>query len=227
VRRAKESDIEKLAKATGGRIINNLDDLKAKDLGEAGLVEERKIGDDKMVFIEKCKDPRSVSVLIRAGLEKMMDEAERAIHDALSVVADVIERNKIVAGGGAVEAEIAKELRGYSASVGGREQLAIEAFANALETVPKTLAENAGLNTIDILVALRSAHQKKKGVTMGVNVFSGGVTNMLEDGVIEPVWVKQQALKSAAEVASMILRIDDVIAATKPKTEGMPSRGEE
>jgi thermosome len=227
MRRAKESDMEKLAKATGGRIINNLDDLKAKDLGEAGLVEERKIGNDKMVFIEKCKDPRSVSVLIRAGIEKMIDEAERAINDALSVVADVIERNKVVAGGGAAEAEIAKELRDYAASVGGREQLAIEAFAHAVEAIPKILAENAGLNTIDILAALRSAHQKKKGVTVGVNVFSGGVTNMLEEGVIEPVWVKQQALKSAAEVASMILRIDDVIAATKPKTEGMPPKGEE
>jgi len=226
VRRAKESDMEKLAKATGGRIINNLDDLKAKDLGEAGLVEERKIGNDKMVFIEKCKDPRSVSVLIRAGLEKMIDEAERAIHDALSVVADVIEHNKVVAGGGAVEAEIAKELRDYATKVGGREQLAIEAFADSAEAIPKTLAENAGLNTIDILVALRSAHQKKKGYTMGVDVFSGGVTNMLEKGVIEPVWVKQQALKSATEVASMILRIDDVIAATKPKAEGMPSREE-
>jgi chaperonin GroEL (HSP60 family) len=157
----------------------------------------------------------------------MIDEAERAIHDALSVVADVIERNKVVAGGGAAEAEIAKELRVYSASVGGREQLAIEAFASAVEAIPKTLAENAGLNTIDILVTLRSAHQKKKGATMGVNVFSGGVTNMLEEGVIEPIWVKQQALKSAAEVTSMILRIDDVIAATKPKTEGMPPRGEE
>jgi len=226
-RRAKESDMEKLAKATGGRIINNLDDLKAKDLGEAGLVEERKIGNDKMVFIEKCKDPRSVSVLIRAGLEKMIEEAERAIHDALSVVADVIEHNRVVAGGGAVEAEIAKELRDYATKVGGREQLAIEAFADSAEAIPKTLAENAGLNTIDILVALRSAHQKKKGYTMGVDVFSGNVTNMLEKGVIEPVWVKQQALKSAAEVASMILRIDDVIAATKPKAEGMPSREEE
>jgi len=226
-RRAKESDMEKLAKATGGRIINNLDDLKSKDLGEAGLVEERKIGNDKMVFIEKCKDPRAVSVLIRAGLEKMIDEAERAIHDALSVVADVIEHNKVVAGGGAVEAEIAKELRDYATKVGGREQLAIEAFADAAEAIPKTLAENAGLNTIDILVALRSAHQKKKGGTMGIDVFSGGVTNMLEKGVIEPVCVKQQALKSAAEVASMILRIDDVIAATKPKAEGMPSREEE
>jgi thermosome len=226
-RRAKESDMEKLAKATGGKIINNLDDLKAEDLGEAGLVEERKIGNDKMVFIEKCRDPRSVSVLIRAGLEKMIDEAERAIHDALSVVADVIEKNKVVAGGGAVEAEIAKELRDYATKVGGREQLAIEAFADSAEAIPKTLAENAGLNAIDILVALRSAHQKKKGGTMGVDVFSGDVTNMLEKGVIEPVWVKQQALKSAAEVASMILRIDDVIAATKPKAEGMPSREEE
>ena len=214
---AKESDMEKLAKATGGRIINNLNDLKAKDLGEAGLVEERKIGNDKMVFIEKCKDPRSVSVLIRAGLEKMMDEADRAIHDALSVVADVIEHNKVVAGGGAVEAEIAKELRDYATKVGGREQLAIEAFADSAEAIPKTLAENAGFNTIDFLMAIRSAHQKKKGYTMGVDIFSGAVTNMLEKGVIEPVWVKQQALKSAAEVASMILRIDDVIAATKPK----------
>jgi len=226
-RRAKESDMEKLAKATGGRIINNLDDLKAKDLGEAGLVEERKIGNDKMIFIEKCKDPKSVSVLIRAGLEKMIDEAERAIHDALSVVADVIENNKVVAGGGAVEAEIAKELRDYATKVGGREQLAIEAFADSAEAIPKTLAENAGLNTIDILVALRSAHQKEKGYTMGVDVFSGDVTNMLEKGVIEPVWVKQQALKSATEVASMILRIDDVIAATKPKAQGMPSREKE
>lgn len=226
-RRVKESDMEKLAKATGGRIINNLDDLKANDLGEAGLVEERKIGDDKMVFVEKCKDPKSVSVLIRAGLEKMIDEAERAIHDALSVVADVIEHNKVVAGGGAVEAEIAKELRDYATKVGGREQLAIEAFADSAEAIPKTLAENAGLNTIDILVTLRSAHQKKKGYTMGVDVFSGDITNMLEKGVIEPVQVKQQALKSAAEVASMILRIDDVIAATKPKAEGMPSREEE
>jgi chaperonin GroEL (HSP60 family) len=219
--------MEKLTKATGGRIINNLDDLKTEDLGEAGLVEERKIGNDKLIFIERCKDPKSVSVLIRAGLEKMIDEAERAIHDALSAVADVIENNNVVAGGGAVEAEIAKELRDYATKVGGREQLAIEAFADAAEAIPKTLAENAGLNTIDIPVALRSAHQKKNGSVMGVDVFSGNVTNMLEKGVIEPVWVKQQALKSAAEVASMILRIDDVIAATKPKTAGMSSRGME
>ncbi|MEM2593639.1 MAG: thermosome subunit beta, partial [Candidatus Bathyarchaeia archaeon] len=144
VRRAKESDMEKLARATGGRIVTNLDDLKPEDLGYAELVEERKIGEDKMVFVEGCKDPRSVSILIRAGLERMVDEAERAMHDALSVIADVIEKNKVVPGGGAAEAEVAKELRKYAAQIGGREQLAIEAFAEALEIIPKTLAENAG-----------------------------------------------------------------------------------
>jgi len=224
-RRAKESDMEKLARATGGKVVTNLEDLKAEDLGQAGLVEERKIGDDKMIFVEKCKDPRSVAILIRAGLERMVDEAERAMHDALSVVADVIEHNKIVAGGGAIESEIAKELRDYATKVGGREQLAIEAFANAMEIVPKTLAENAGLDPIDILVALRSAHEKARGQVMGVDVFTGKVIDMHENGVIEPVRVKEQAIKSAAEAASMILRIDDVIAATKPKEEAKPPAG--
>ncbi|MFQ6064847.1 MAG: thermosome subunit beta [Candidatus Bathyarchaeia archaeon] len=219
VRRAKESDMEKLARATGGRVVNNLDDLSSNDLGQAGLVEERKIGDDKMVFVEKCKDPRSVTVLIRAGLERMVDEAERAMNDALSVVADVTEHNKIVGGGGAVEATIAKELRDYATKVGGREQLAIEAFADSMEIVPKALAENAGLEPIDILVALRSAHEKPKGHLMGVDVFSGKIVDMSESGVIEPLKVKEQAIKSATEAASMILRIDDVIAATKPKEE--------
>ncbi len=219
VRRAKESDMEKLARATGGRIVTNLDDLKSEDLGYAELVEERKIGDDKMVFIQGCKDPRSVSILIRAGLERMVDEAERAMHDALSVVSDVIEKNKIVPGGGAVEAEVAKELRKYAAQIGGREQLAIESFAEALEIVPKTLAENAGLDPIDIMVELRSAHEKSDGYMYGVDIFSGKVTNMYEKGVIEPLVVKEQAIKSAAEAASMILRIDDVVAAAKPKEE--------
>jgi thermosome len=219
VRRAKESDMEKLAKATGGRIVTNLDDLKPEDLGYAELVEERKIGDDKMVFIEGCRDPRSVSILIRAGLERMVDEAERAMHDALSVVSDVIEKNKVVPGGGAVEAELAKELRRYAAQIGGREQLAIEAFAEALEIIPKTLAENAGLEPIDIMVELRSAHEKTDGHVYGVDVFSGKVVNMYEKGVIEPLIVKEQAIKSATEAASMILRIDDVIAAAKPKEE--------
>ena len=230
VRRAKKSDMEKLAKATGGRIVTNLDDLKGEDLGYAALVEERKIGDDKMVFIEGCKDPKSVSILIRAGLERMVDEAERAMHDALSVVADVYEKNKIVVGGGAVEAEVAKDLRKYAVQVGGREQLAIEAFAEAVETIPKTLAENAGLEQIDIMVELRSAHEKADGHLMGLDVFEGKVANLWEKGVIEPLSVKEQAIKSAAEAAAMILRIDDVIAASKPEEErgkGPEGGGEE
>jgi thermosome len=217
VRRAKESDMDKLSRATGGKVVTNLDDLKPEDLGYAGLVEERKVGDDKMVFIEGCKDPRSVSILIRAGLERMVDEAERAMHDALSVVADVFRKNNVVAGGGAAEEEIAKELRDYALKVGGREQLAVVAFAESLEAIPKTLAENAGLEQIDILVALRTAHEKPKGQYMGVDVFTGKVANMYELGVIEPLSVKEQAIKSAAESTCMILRIDDVIASTKPK----------
>ncbi|MEM1515760.1 MAG: TCP-1/cpn60 chaperonin family protein, partial [Candidatus Bathyarchaeia archaeon] len=193
--------------------------LKPEDLGYAELVEERKVGEDKMVFVEGCKDPRSVSILIRAGLERMVEEAERAMHDALSVVSDVIEKNKIVPGGGAIEAELAKELRKYAAQIGGREQLAIEAFADALEIIPKTLAENAGLEPIDIMVELRAVHEKPDGFAHGIDVFSGKVSNMLEKGVVEPLVVKEQAIKSAAEVASMILRIDDVIAAAKPKEE--------
>jgi thermosome len=223
-RRVKQSDMEKLARATGGKIISKLDDMTSEDLGEAGLVNERKVGDDKMIFVEKCKEPRSVAILIRAGLERMVDEADRAMNDALSVVADVIEENKIVAGGGATEAEIAKVLRGFATKIGGREQLAIEAFADSLEIVPKTLAENAGLESIDILVGLRAAHEKKNGHLMGVDVFQGKIVNSYENGVVEPLKVKEQAMKSAAEVAAMILRIDDVIAATKPR-EGAPPGG--
>ncbi len=225
-RRAKQSDMEKLARATGGKIASNLDDLKAQDLGKAGLVEERKVGEDKMVFVENCKHPRSVAILIRAGLERMVDEAERAMKDALSVVSDVIEYNKIVPGGGAIESEVARKLRGYATEVGGREQLAIEAFAESLEVIPKTLAENAGLEPIDILVGLRSAHEKARGEAKGVNVFTGKIMDMNGEGVIEPLRVKEQAIKSAGEAASMILRIDDVIAATKPKEKGPGRPGE-
>jgi len=221
-RRVKQSDMEKLARATGGKIITNLDDLKSKDMGKAGLIEERKVSEDKMIFVEKCRDPHSVAILIRAGLERMVDEAERAMNDALSVVADVVEYNKIVAGGGAIEAEIARALRTYATKVGGREQLAVEAFANSIEIVPKTLAENAGLESIDILVGLRSAHEKRKGHLMGVDVFTGKIADMYKNGVVEPLRVKEQAIKSATEVASMILRIDDVIAATKPKEQKAP-----
>jgi len=222
-RRLKESDMEKLARATGGRVTSNLDDLKAADLGFAGLVEERKIGDDKMIFVEKCKDPHSVAILIRAGLERMVDEAERAMIDALSVVSDVTENNKIVAGGGAVEIEVAKELRKYATKVGGREQLAVEAFASAMEIIPRTLTENAGFDPIDVLVELRSVHDKDAGKYMGINVFTGKVQNSLESGIVEPLTVKEQAIKSAAESASMILRIDDVIMSKAPK--GGPGGG--
>jgi archaeal chaperonin len=223
-RRVKESDMQKLARATGGKVTSNLDDIKAADLGLAGHVEERKIGDDKMIFVEKCKDPHSVAILIRAGLERMVDEAERAMTDALSVVSDVVENSKIVAGGGAVEIEVAKELRRYANKVGGREQLAIEAFANAMEVIPRSLAENAGLEPIDILVSLRQAHDKEDGKYMGINVFTGKIQNSIDNGVIEPIVVKEQAIKSAAESASMILRIDDVISSSKPKggPGGMP-----
>ncbi len=229
-RRVKESDMEKLARATGGRIISDLDDLKKADLGYAGLVEERKIGDDKMIFVEKCKDPHSVAILIRAGLERMVDEAERAMTDSLSVVSDVIENNKIVPGGGAVEIEIAKELRKYATKVGGREQLAVEAFADAVEVIPRTLAENGGLEPIDILVELRSVHDKDDGKYKGINVFTGKLQDSIANGVIEPIMVKEQAIKSAAESAALILRIDDVITAKAPKAPagGMPGgMGEE
>jgi len=222
-RRIKESDMEKLARATGGRVTSNLDDLKGSDLGFAGLVEERKIGDDKMIFVEKCKDPHSVAILIRAGLERMVDEAERAMIDALSVVSDVTENNKVVAGGGAVEIEVAKELRKYANKVGGREQLAIEAFADAMEIIPRALTENAGFEPIDVLIELRSAHDNKDGKYEGLNVFTGKVHNSLENGVIEPIVVKIQAIKSAAESTSMILRIDDVIMSKAPK--GGPGGG--
>jgi thermosome len=216
-RRVKESDMEKLARATGARISSDLDDLKKDDLGKAGLVEERKIGDDKMIFVEKCKDPHSVAILLRAGLERMVDEAERAMTDSLSVVSDVIENNKIVPGGGAVEIELAKELRKYATKVGGREQLAVEAFADAIEVIARTLAENAGLEPIDILAQLRSAHDTADNKNKGINIYEGKLQDSIKNGVIEPIMVKEQAIKSAAESAAMILRIDDVITAKAPK----------
>jgi len=219
VRRVKKSDMEKLAKATGGRIVTSIKDLTPEDLGYAEVVEERKVGDEKMVFIRGCKNPRSVGILIRAGLERLVDEAERAMHDSLCVIADVFEEPRILPGGGATEVEVARRLRDYAKKIGGREQLAIEAFADAVEVVPKTLAENAGLDPLDIMVSLRAAHEKPDGVGMGVDVFGGDVVDMFEQGVIEPLKVKEHVIKSATEVASMILRIDDVIAAAPPKEE--------
>lgn len=220
VTRVKDSDMEKLAKATGAEIVTSLDDIRPDDLGEAGVVEERKIGDDKMVFIEDCKTPTAVSILIRAGLERMVEEAERAMEDAISVVTDVVQTPKVVAGGGAAEAEVARRLRGYAVKIGGREQLAIEAFSDALEAVPKTLAENAGHDVLDTLVELRAAHEKSGGQSMGVEVYTGDIVDMYERNVIDSTKVKQQAIKTATELASMVLRIDDVIAAFKPREEG-------
>lgn len=226
IRRIKKSDMEKLARATGGKIVTNLESLAASDLGIAGLAEEKRLGEDKMVFIRDCKDPKSVAILVRAGLERLVDEAERALNDSLSVIADVVKKNKIVAGGGAIEIEVAKRLKEYASTIGGREQLAVEAFADALESVPRTLAENAGLDPIDILVALRSAHEKKDSLWMGVNVFTGKVDNMQKLGVLEPVSVKEQAIRSAAEATSMILRVDDVILSAKPPPTPPPRGGE-
>jgi thermosome len=219
IRRVKKSDMEKLSRATGGKIITNLDDLTHSDLGEAKAVKEEKYGEDKLTFVEGCKNPKAVSILIRGGLMRLVDEAERTLHDALCVVSDVIEDGRVVAGGGAPELECAKTLREFAASVGGREQLAIEAFADSLEAIPRTLAENGGLDPIDILVELRAMHEKGEKWA-GVNVYQGRTSNMENSGVIEPLAVKVQAIKSATEASSMILRIDDVIASAK--TAGGP-----
>jgi len=223
-RRAKKSDIEKLAKATGGKIVTNLDDLSKDDLGYAEVVEERKIGDDKMTFIEGCKNPRSVAILIRGGTERIVDEAERSIHDALCVAKDVVEEPKVVAGGGAPELEVAKELKEYAETLPGREQLAIMSFAEALESVPITLAENAGLDPIDIISELRARHEKGE-VWAGIEVHDGKVKDIKKVGIFEPLAVKKQIIKSAGEAATMILKIDDIIAAGKAKAPPMPPRG--
>jgi len=228
VRRAKKSDMEKLAKATGARIVANIDDLTSKDLGYAGLVEEKKFGEDKMTFVTNCKNPKAVSILIRGGTEHIVDELERALHDALSVVKGAIEDGKVTAGGGAAATAIAMALRDYAPSVGGREQMAIEAFANALEAIPRTLAENAGLDPIDIMIKIRKAHKQGKKF-FGVNVTKGDIDDMIKNNVIEPLRVSTQEVQSASEAAIMILRIDDVIASKgmekSEKSGGLGSQG--
>jgi len=224
VRRNKKSDMEKLAKATGGKIVSNLDALTADDLGYAALVEERKIGDDKMTFIEGCKHPKAVTILIRGGTQRIVDEAERSVHDALCVVRDIVEEPKLVAGGGAPELEVSRALRKYAETLPGREQLAVRAFAEAVEAIPITLAENAGLDPIDILSDLRSRHEKGE-TWAGIEVIAGKVQDMSKAGVIEPLAVKKQIIKSATEASTMILKIDDVIAAGKMKTPPTPPGG--
>ena len=225
VKRVRKSDIERLEKATGARVATNLDDLTAEDLGKAGQVYEKKIFDEVLLFVEDCVEPKAVSIILRGSTKHVAAEVERAVDDAIGVVAATLEDGKVVAGGGAPEIAIAKGLKEYADTISGREQLAIGAFATALEVVPKTLAENAGLDSIDALVDLRAAHEKS--AYMGLNVFTGDVTDMKVAGVIEPQRVKKQAIQSAAEAAEMILRIDDMIASNKTPMpdEGMGGMG--
>jgi thermosome len=224
VRRVKKSDMEKLATATGGSIVTKLDDLRKKDLGTAALVEQKKVADDDMTFVTGCRNPKAVSILIRGGTEHVIDEVERSLEDALGVVRVAIEDGKIVAGGGATATEIALRLRKYASSVGGREQIAIEAFANAMEIIPRTLAENAGLDPIDKLIELRKAHAGGKK-TAGINVYTDKIVDMKKENVIEPLRVGMQAISSATDAAVMILRIDDVIASKGGGGPPMPPGG--
>ncbi|HEX5185851.1 MAG TPA: thermosome subunit beta [Nitrososphaeraceae archaeon] len=225
VRRVKESDMTKLARATGAHIVNNIDDLTAENLGSAELVEERKVETDKWVFVEGCKHPKSVTILIRGGSQRVVDEAERSIHDALMVTKDVLEKPYIVAGGGSPEAYVAGRLREWTSTLSGREQLAAEKFADALEVIPITLAENAGMDPIDTTTDLR-AKQSKGSKWMGIDVKTAKITDISKLDIFEPLSVKEQIIKSATEVASMILRIDDVIASSKSAGGGgMPPGG--
>jgi len=222
-RRVKKSDMEKLAKATGGRIVSNLEDLSLEDLGFARIVEEEKIAGEAMIFVRECKNPKAVTLLVRGSTEHVVDEIDRSVEDAIGAVASALEVGKVVAGAGSPEAEVAKRLRKIAEKYSGREQLAIVAFAEALEVIPRSLAENGGLDPIDTLVELRAAHDQGK-ITFGIDLSNGSVGDALQLGVIEPLKVKTQAIKSSAEAAEMILRIDDVISASK-LSRGMPPGG--
>jgi chaperonin GroEL (HSP60 family) len=211
VRRVKKSDMEKLAKATGARLVTSLDDLGAQDIGFAGLVEERKVSGEQMVFVEKCKDPKSVTIFIRGSTQQVVNEVERALTDVIGALSSTVEEQKYVIGGGSIEVDVANGLRSFSSDVGGREQLAIQAFADAIEIVPKTLAESAGMDPIDTLVQLRSKHKSKDGKAYGVDVYRNQTSDMEKLGVIEPLKVKEQAIASASEASEIILRIDDMI----------------
>jgi archaeal chaperonin len=222
IKSVSEGDMNKLAKATGGRVVTKLEDAMSKDLGTAALVEERRVtGEDSLLFVEGCKNPKALTILLRGGTYTVIDELQRALHDALRVVGVVVEDGKIVAGGGAPEIELSLRLREFASTVGGREQMAVEAFASALDAIPRTIAENAGLDPIDMLVALRSKHDGKGAKNFGLNVDEGKPADMLKMGVIEPLRVKTQVINSAAEAAVMILRIDDVIASGGPSEAEM------
>jgi len=229
IRRVKKSDMEKLARATGGKIVMNISDLSPSDLGYSGIVEDKKVSGEEMVFVRECKNPKAVSILIRGGTEHVVEEVERAMQDAVRGITSALEVGKIVAGGGSAEEAIAKGLRQFAQGYSGREQLAVLAFADAMEVIPRTLAENAGLDPIDMLVGIRAAHDEGK-TKHGVDVYTGKIVDMEEKGVIEPLKIKTQAIKSAAEVTEMILRIDDIIAGGSGKSQpqmpgGMPGMG--
>ena len=220
-RRLKKSDMKALAKATGAKVVTSIDELTESDVGYAAIVEERKIGDEKMIFVEGCKNPKAVSILIRGGTDRIVDEADRSIHDALCVIRDVVQEPKIVAGGGAPEIEIARKLRRYAEGLAGRERLAVLAFAEAIEVIPTTLAENAGMDPIDAISELQSRHEKGE-LWAGLNALEGKVSDLSKMEVYEPTQVKVQAIKSATEASTMLLKIDDIIAATKMS---MPAGG--
>ena len=214
IRRVKKSDIESIARATGARIITKLSDLTKQSLGEAESVEEVIVNDDGMIYITGAKSSKVATILVRGGSDHIIDEIKRALEDAIGDISSALKNNKVVPGAGAIEIELSKELKKYASKLKGREQIAVDAFADSLEVVPRTLAENAGLDPIDVLVSLRSAHQEKEKYA-GINVFTGKVMNAKNKGVIEPLNIKLQAISSATEVAIMILRIDDVIASNK------------
>jgi thermosome len=233
VRRVKKSDMEKLGKATGAKLVTSLDDLTEKDLGFAGMVEERKISGEQMLFVEKCKDPKSVTIFIRGGTKQAIDEVERAMTDVIGALASAIESGKYVTGGGSIEMAVSIKLRDFATDVGGREQLAIQAFADSLEIIPKTLADSSGMDPIDTLVALRTKHKNKEGRNYGIDVYKNAIGDMEKLGVIEPLKVKIQAFSSATEASSSILRIDDMISAKGRSPggaggmpQGMPGMGD-
>ncbi len=211
VKNVSSGDMEKLAKATGGSVVGILKDLSKESLGQAKLVEEVRVGEDKLVYVRECKNPKAVTIMIRGGSEHVVDEAERSLHDAICVVRNAVEDGKILAGGGAPEAELAKRLKDYAARVGGREQLAVGAFAEALEAIPVAIAQNAGINPIDIMVELKAKHNNAQNLWYGVNVSTGKTADMWKMKIVEPLRVKKQVIKSAVEAVTMLLRVDDVI----------------
>jgi thermosome len=222
VRRVKKSDMEKLARATGAKVASTLDDLKATDLGHAGLVEEKKISGESMVFVRNCKDPKSVTIFVRGGTDHVVSEVERAVVDSRGAVSSALELGKYVYGGGAIEMTISKAVSEYAMEIGGREQLAIQAFADAIESIPRALAENAGMDAIDVLVTLKSKHKKPDGGVFGVDVLAGKVSDLKALGIFEPAKVKKQAIVSATESARLILRIDDIISSRGKAHMGPP-----